>query len=1108
MRKVKVCPFLTSVLMSVLLILGSFAPYVHASGTQDPTNGNNNASETERIYEGDGYKVTFSLVSSWNTGYNLGVEIENTGSESIQNWHLSFDYAGEITNIWCAEIQETTGDGYIVKNVGYNMDIAPGAKTGFGISENTAFPGFPENVIIPCGDNETVTGEYSVVYTVENDWGNGFVGNICITNNTGSTINDWNLEFHFTREIISVWGAVIESSENGHYVIRHAVDNPDILPGQSVTIGMIGSGGTITDEPSGYNLTSYGFTDVQIDDPDLDEDTDGDGLTNGLEEAIGTDPGLADTDGDGLSDYQELYLTWTDPLLVDTDNNGVCDANEDLDGDGLGNLDEITRGTDTGNPDTDRDDLSDYAEVYEYGTDPLNPDSDGDTLSDGDDVLLGFSPLLPDTDNNGILDCNEIVYQTTENDFPLGDGRGITCVSVSMNISGNIEKEVGIMNMYDFDVQSREVVGIIGVPMEIRSDVAFDTATITFTYDESMLGDTSEEDISLMWYDEENNWYQVLDQDCVVDTVNNTVSYTTTHFSTYLLVDGRKWFERWNSVDYNEWLNNSSSLIDNPVNFVFYYEKYGDNMSYSSLSSYPSFITISALHGGIVFPIGLNQVFRRIMMIDIYHDESMDNIQTMTSLNSALSDYSGVAFNRLVNDTIYQMQYPDSGGMSGMVSIVAVNDGLLQIDQQTVDACVANNIRINVIDYYPSSSPTLGLAAMQTGGKYYDAQLGIDNERVAREIGLRSYLNSGYDGDEDFIPDFYEEYGMICTNGNILFSDPSNPHSDNDGLMDGLEVEITSEVVRYIGQGQNLTLHYFVENSDPKKEDTDGDGINDNIDNYPMFEVLDEIKLSNRFGFDYLKVGGLDGGRQNWWFEKSEYESTIETNRYYYIMSPEYRMGECGCGVIAATDLEIFITQQNDGYCLVGNTSIINTDLGPIDKDEYMKYAEYNRDYRYRLNSEPLTLIAGGITAFNMIPELKEFFNENDYPFSNVKWAPYYNSLDTIELIKLMISRNIPVIISCDTSFNNLDAVNLYYNDPLDDVDDRIRAISQEFKTNNIDTSIRSHYMTVIGYVKYNDEGVAPKYLLKVVSWGRIYYIRYEEFAGGLSISQNILEIS
>lgn len=68
MRKAKVCPFLTSVLMSLVLVLGSFVSYVHASEYPDPTNDNN--SETERIYEGEGYEITFSLVSSWNSGYN------------------------------------------------------------------------------------------------------------------------------------------------------------------------------------------------------------------------------------------------------------------------------------------------------------------------------------------------------------------------------------------------------------------------------------------------------------------------------------------------------------------------------------------------------------------------------------------------------------------------------------------------------------------------------------------------------------------------------------------------------------------------------------------------------------------------------------------------------------------------------------------------------------------------------------------------------------------------------------------------------------------------------------------------------------------------------
>ena len=56
-----------------------------------------------------------------------------------------------------------------------------------------------------------------------------------------------------------------------------------------------------------------------------------------------------------------------------------------------------------------------------------------------------------------------------------------------------------------------------------------------------MLGETSEDNLSLMWYDEENDWYEILDRESVVDTFNNTVSYTTTHFSTYLLVDRFKW---------------------------------------------------------------------------------------------------------------------------------------------------------------------------------------------------------------------------------------------------------------------------------------------------------------------------------------------------------------------------------------------------------------------------------------------------------------------------------------------------------------------------------------------------------------------------------------
>lgn len=77
---------------------------------------------------------------------------------------------------------------------------------------------------------------------------------------------------------------------------------------------------------------------------------------------------------------------------------------------------------------------------------------------------------------------------------------------------------------------SSEVVGLIGSPVEITTTSEFENATITFKYDKSRLGDTKEEDLAVMWYDEENGVYQILDNETVLDKEKQTVSYKTTHF--------------------------------------------------------------------------------------------------------------------------------------------------------------------------------------------------------------------------------------------------------------------------------------------------------------------------------------------------------------------------------------------------------------------------------------------------------------------------------------------------------------------------------------------------------------------------------------------------
>ncbi len=91
----------------------------------------------------------------------------------------------------------------------------------------------------------------------------------------------------------------------------------------------------------------------------LPGDTDGDGLTDDVEEQFGTNPLDPDTDGDGLNDYEEVYEGEdgyiTDPLSPDTD------------GDGLSDHEEVTEGEDG------------------YKTDPTKPDTDGDLVNDSED---------------------------------------------------------------------------------------------------------------------------------------------------------------------------------------------------------------------------------------------------------------------------------------------------------------------------------------------------------------------------------------------------------------------------------------------------------------------------------------------------------------------------------------------------------------------------------------------------------------------------------------------------------------------------------------------------------------------------------------------------
>ncbi len=508
----------------------------------------------EHVQEED-YTVSYRVNSEWDGGFTGEIEIRNSTDTVLEDWILEFDFDREITNIWNGVIDSHEGNHYVIKNAGYNSSIPASGSVSFGFNGQDGKKGDePSGYKLysytdSAGEEDTdkdSTDEDSkeTVLTIKTD---GFTCN----ENAGWYIVD--------KKTDSLAGTVSELEKvkelfcevtdiKGNKVLSRSIDKKENwkLEDFGLSIGynkvtvtaLLDSGKKVTEKAE---LMNYESSNLDGTDADM-SDSDSDGLCNYYEDILGTDKNKADTDGDGLSDYDEFLKTGTDPVLKDTDSNGTTDDKEDTDKDGLNNMAEIKQGTNCFQEDTDGDGLKDGEEVIVYHTNPLLADTDMDGLNDREDMELGFDPTKPDTDGNGILDGKEKVMQTCTQKIESDEKEGITEVSVKLACDGYIDSRVSIMDTYDLDMRSSDVVGLVGVPVEISTDVKFKTADITFTYDESALGDSKEDDLCMMWYDEENDNYVLL-EDSVLDKKNNTITYKTTHFSTYFIVNKQIWLD-------------------------------------------------------------------------------------------------------------------------------------------------------------------------------------------------------------------------------------------------------------------------------------------------------------------------------------------------------------------------------------------------------------------------------------------------------------------------------------------------------------------------------------------------------------------------------------
>lgn len=454
---------------------------------------------------------SFEQYSDWTTGFSGALILVNNSEEQIRDWNITFISNRPITQVDAATLSTDTDGMYTISNDGNNQNIAAGQSYRIELQGGDHDP--TEAFVLA----DYAVFSKSLAYTLDEDNNDNGIADVREIDFTGIvTVTPT------TTPIPTATSTPVVT--NTPFPTAMPTTVPTINPTSSITptpspIITVTPSASATPTPTAMPT---GFPD----DIDYEKDSDSDGLPDYLEDYYGTDKYNADSDSDGVNDLFEFVLS-TDPLTPDSNGDN------DYDSDGLTNAQESALGTSPIEADTDNDGLTDGEEVNTFGTDPRKYDTDDDEMSDYSEVNLGSDPLIPDSD---VMRPQTIAFEPSD-DSSLS---GVTKVTVSGYISGCIDENTQIRDIFGKDLHTSSIEALVGDPVSIETTGEFSSMTITFYYTDGL----NENNLRIMWYDEENCEYVVLDN-YSINKSRNTISVTTTHFSKYMLIDEEVWVNTW-----------------------------------------------------------------------------------------------------------------------------------------------------------------------------------------------------------------------------------------------------------------------------------------------------------------------------------------------------------------------------------------------------------------------------------------------------------------------------------------------------------------------------------------------------------------------------------
>ncbi|WP_411347121.1 S-layer homology domain-containing protein [Paenibacillus sp. WLX2291] len=620
-------------------------------------------------------------------------------------------------------------------------------------------------------------------------------------------------------------------------------------------------------------------------------DSDKDGLPDYIEDILGTNKYNRDTDGDGLSDGEEVNTVGTDPLQVDTNKNGISDAKEDGDGDGLSNSEELRHHTDPKNADTDFDGWADGLEIQK-GTNPLVADTDKDGLEDGIEESVGMNPLLADTNGNGIKDGDEkVVYTTKAASYDIDPN---VVPTVKLASKAKLADSTVITNVYGEDAFiNSDIPGYLGAPYEFKTDVAFDSAEMTFTYDPNLV--TTDFEPAIYYYNKDK---QLLERvpDQVHHSETHSVTATVHHFSTYLLLDGKKWDEVWQK----EML--APNALQKQTDIVFMIDTSG-----SMEDNDPKNLRLTAV---------TNFVYkmRELDRAAVYSfNDYASRWTSLTSNKKAIQDAVARVRGLGGTDIYYALsrsidEIEQNGTANNAKMIILLTDGEGNSNNKKIDGQIARAAGLNIKVYTIGLGASAGVATLEkisqgTGGQYYaiDAAEMVD---MAYNAIAGETINLSADSDQDGLPDYFEDNGVRLGNGVwIQGLDAHNPDTDGDGIPDGKELT-------WLQDQDQPKLVYFTLKSDPTKKDTDEDGLLDGFDPHPLRYDLHNRLATIMADLSYVNLSSEQGQAMEDLKGNTDIDTRFKMAQYnpQSLVNPNPYTELNGWKIIRAQDTDMFLS--------------------------------------------------------------------------------------------------------------------------------------------------------------------------------------------------------